>query len=293
VHSQSSSSYYSERDGFTDENGDYLGTALLGFAPWLRPASVIAEDGYLSWPTYGPSHLARAVPEAYVAGWQQFRSQNEARVDPPHALSAGRHLLQSFLNLDSDDVSASAFADFANQWGVLGICRKHELLTCRRCLSSLESSREPISKWRELARCFAAIGRLNRGAPQLGDLEALREADLKVTREMDYAGDRKREIEIRTVRVLRGWLAKGGANMVPVFVDGSLTLRIGGSLLGSLSMELSCALSGNKAIAVCSGCARLHFRARAPKTGQRTWCSEKECQLESRNRKSGNLRTKR
>ena len=231
---------------------------------------------------------------------------------PGHLKAPGRRILEKFISLA--DAPPERIRDYAREWGILGICKDHDLpLGHNRPPTPLSVhsawlcqahswqdgnwhvGKDRVSSWRQYAREALALLRIaaRLQSDRLGEIEdwrkALKSSEPWQQRDIPFWERRVEKEEEVVAGQVNWWLSLG--NVTPMFhwskVDPTMstcggrgiTLGSGQGLFGVLAVQLALVMSGADGFATCTNCGNFYQPRRRPRADQRRYCPNKpECQ---------------
>ncbi|MDQ3165031.1 MAG: hypothetical protein M3Q17_02540 [Actinomycetota bacterium] len=252
---------------------------------WLRPVGVHIENGFLVY-------------------------DRQATKSKGGEICASAGMLNNFLMLGRRD--DQAIADYAGEYGVLGLCQHGVVHTActhadddvawlnagddadavpdERPMADNPTDHEPLDGWRfyiELANATLAAAQRLHGGKSPSPIEDGDRLAILVdygTRGLEKARDEPNTVERgRSVvaNVCTRWLVDGQAQLVmswdtgasvPQLTIGAVTADAG--MFAGLGLQVVLACARSDGVAICSGCGGLHAPTRQPRPGQRTYCAD-------------------
>lgn len=241
---------------------------------WQVPSLVWLEDEKIVW-SYGPLGPKLRKPR--------------------------RGLMEGFIQLSEAETSDEKIAEFASQWGVLGICEHGLPAThnpppipapqgaihawCTHLGRYSEESYlgecdgwEPIAAWRHFASQFRALlnlaGELHRGEPGKAEDWQLAYGSRKTVRGTGSVGQGQTVVSLFVERLL----VMTGVRPHFSWRTGKPAMKLGaGGLFGALAVQLALAISRTDGIAWCASCGSPFHPTRMPRDGHRSYCQRKKC----------------
>jgi hypothetical protein len=226
-------------------------------------------------------------------------------------------LLEDFTDLAESD--SGSILDFAQRWGRLGLCNHglpatHSLpgVITQAKLFCDELSSEELEDWRLWARKFKALWRASMSL-HIGEHAdqkdwALVFPDSVWTEDFWLSLSKEGYLYPKTywdsrdliyewgllLDIINYYVDLGGLRLRSAWTPHALSSRIvprlafgcpfEGGLFGTLALQLMFAVSNTEGAAICTSCGRPFFPKRRPKTGQRRFCSRRECGRKAANR---------
>lgn len=232
------------------------------------------------------------------------------RFDLGRYVSSGPGLLADFLQLG--DASDLAICGYAKKWGVLQICKLHNLPAshnvasppsketawfCQCKLRLINEGRglsygEPCEAWRKYARQAQAIlslaAQLREGNPgPLQDWQVLRPKKLIEEWLTDKGSTKNQKVFEGRLQVsfeLKTWLGLGNVGFAPYWGEADPIVLFGNRrLFGALALQLLFTVSRTEGFAFCSSCGQCYPpEKRRPRPDQRRYC--KRCKKVGRDK---------
>ena len=190
---------------------------------------------------------------------------------------AQRETLKRFADLS--EAPAEKFTEFANDYGMLGLCEDHALPWTHndRCLSAAE---ERISDWRDLARQVDATlrlaGMLHSANAQRGDTRDVLKSELweRVSAETAKPEDTEEAAGILsdTVNTYLDW---AGIRLHLNWTDSSPSLELHGRPpFAQIASQMFSHVTGSRWIVACSYCGHVYRETRKPRADRGHYCPD-------------------
>lgn len=249
-----------------------------GWQRWLDPRGLHLDGNYLAYD--------RA---ATLAGAAELTANGEGRV-----------MVERFMQLERG--TDEAVLAFANDYGVLGLCRHGQIHTaCTEVDPDDEdhdgevlyvdnpADHEPLSEWRRWSALVAAIVGAARIAANGQTVGAMRLEEL-----LEYGtyGQWRLEDVGNNVTVCRSAVAAACTRMLregevglvlkwdvrlnlPQLMVGATVPDAG--MFGGLALEVALVCSTAGRVYTCAGCGTVFTPRRRPAAGHKSWCDEPDC----------------
>lgn len=269
---------------------DFSMTKLNVTAAWDL-AGLTTVDGYLG-RRWGTSRMS--VPGLIVLGDADTLIWSYGLPGKTKSVRPDRGMLDQFVRLAGDAVSAEEICDYARRWGVLGLCEHgcpngHSpfCIPSHFMVDKLQWHAEPLETWRYFARSAQAImntaARLNVGKATLEDFRAfITQCGLGT---MPHSVDDGRWGIRFLSMILDAWLHYGGVgphlrwenSQTKGQVKGHWNVslepaRLSPGMFGALGYQLLIAVANSPGLAMCSGCHYAYTPKRALDPRRNHYC---------------------
>lgn len=228
----------------------------------------------LNWLLTDEGNLERPVAQDQLVSFEQVTTAEGILTfsGPARWAQPGTGVLLKFVNLAGK--ADNEIRAYAQEWGPLGLCRKHHLAwwhSPRECLELPlhpdEPVNEPVTAWRVTIRRARII--LLRAA----NVHKAAGREAKHTPELDrdrwYVADN-----------VEKWLRDGGVNVRLAWPNpiASPTISLGANrLYGALGVQLLMAAARSSGFAACSNCGDVYSPKKRPRLGENHYCGKPDC----------------
>lgn len=213
-------------------------------------------------------------------------------------------LLNKFIRLDK--ASPEEILRFAQQWGVLGLCKhfvpythflydidKDQVVRCKLLEFDTGQHWEPVERWRYFARRARAIlrvaSRLNQN--KQGYFKDWQVLNPTLSRPLNKLGGMYLLEKTTLAEKIEYWLDYGNVRPQFTWPGDKPLISFGCNVLGLITCHIMFAVSRSGGIAICRGCGYPYSPIKRPKTNQRNYC--KSCGKKASSRDSQADRRKR